>query len=91
MEWKIGISYLLLLNIAGYISMWMDKGKAKKGKWRILEKTLFLIAVFGGSLGSILGMYHCKHKTKHKIFVIGMPVILFVQIGIFLFFWLTYS
>ncbi len=86
MYWKIGIVYLLILNIAGYGSMWMDKQKAKKRRWRIPEKTLFVIAALGGSIGSIAGMYHFRHKTKHKKFVIGMPVIVLVQIGIILFF-----
>lgn len=86
MCWKIGIIYLVVLNIAGYISMWLDKRKAQKGMWRIPEKILFFIAVLGGSIGSIAGMYHFRHKTKHKSFVMGMPFILFVQIGIILFF-----
>ena len=86
MYWKIGMAYVCILNIAGYLSMWLDKRKAQKGKWRIPEKTLFLIAILGGSIGSIAGMYHFRHKTKHKSFVIGMPVILFVQIGIILIF-----
>lgn len=88
MYWKIGIAYLLMLNIAGYSSMWLDKRKAQKGKWRTPEKTLFLIAIFGGSVGSIVGMYHFRHKTKHKSFVIGIPLIFFVQIGIILFFFI---
>lgn len=86
MGWKIGIIYLVVLNITGYISMWLDKRKAQKRMWRIPEKILFFIAVLGGSIGSIAGMYHFRHKTKHKSFVIGMPFILFVQIGIILFF-----
>ena len=86
MYWKIGIVYLAVLNIIGYFSMWLDKRKAQKRKWRIPEKTLFFIAMIGGSIGSIAGMYHFRHKTKHKSFVIGMPMILFVQIGIILFF-----
>lgn len=86
MYWKIGMAYVCILTIAGYFSMWLDKRKAQKGKWRIPEKTLFFIAILGGSIGSIAGMYHFRHKTKHKSFVIGMPVILFVQIGIILIF-----
>lgn len=86
MYWKIGILYLLLWNIIGYVCMWRDKQKAKKRKWRISEKTLFLIAALGGSVGSLVGMYQFKHKTKHRKFVIGIPVILFIQIGIILFF-----
>lgn len=50
-QWKILIVYLILVNIAGFLSMGIDKHKAKKGQWRIPEKTLFLIAAIGGSIG----------------------------------------
>jgi len=65
--------------------MYADKQKAKKGLWRIPEKTLFLISILGGSLGGILGMYIFRHKTKHWKFVIGMPLILILQVTCFLF------
>ncbi|MEG1741571.1 MAG: DUF1294 domain-containing protein [Acetivibrio sp.] len=76
--------YLCLINLAGFISMGMDKQKAKKHVYRISEKTLFLYAVLGGSLGSILGMQVFRHKTKHKTFLIGMPLILAVQVLLFI-------
>ncbi|MEG1992673.1 MAG: DUF1294 domain-containing protein [Acetivibrio sp.] len=76
--------YLFLINLAGFISMGMDKQKAKKHVYRISEKTLFLYAVLGGSLGSILGMQVFRHKTKHKTFLIGMPLILVVQVLLFI-------
>ena len=79
-QWKILIVYLILVNIAGFLSMGIDKHKAKKGQWRIPEKTLFLIAAIGGSIGSMYGMHLFRHKTKHKSFVYGMPVILIVQL-----------
>lgn len=60
--------------------MGIDKLKAKKRGFRIPEATLFLIAFIGGSIGSILGMYLFRHKTRHRSFIIGMPVILAVQI-----------
>lgn len=60
--------------------MGIDKRKAQKGKWRIPEKSLFLIALALGSVGSILGMYTFRHKTRHKSFVIGMPLILLLQL-----------
>lgn len=72
--------YLILVNLTGFIQMFVDKRKAQKGAWRIPEKTLFLIAIIGGSIGSILGMYTFRHKTKHMSFVIGMPLILILQI-----------
>lgn len=78
----IGIVYLLLMNLAGMLSMGIDKQKAKKGAWRIPERTLFLIALLGGSLGSILGMQVFRHKTRHRQFVIGMPIIAVLQISL---------
>lgn len=81
--------YLVLINLMGLISMWLDKQKAIKRKWRIKERTLFIIAIFGGSLGSLSGMYLFRHKTKHNSFVIGMPVILLLQIaGVFIYFYI---
>lgn len=76
----IAILYGCVLNLAGLISMGLDKKRAKEGAWRIPERTLFLIAIFGGSLGSILGMQLFRHKTRHKAFVLGMPLILVIQI-----------
>lgn len=76
---KIGLGYLIVMNLAGLISMAVDKQKAKKHEWRISERTLFLIAILGGSLGSFVGMQLFRHKTKHKRFVIGIPLILLAQ------------
>lgn len=71
---------LIIINGIGYISMWADKKRARKKKYRISEKTLFAIALLGGSLGSILGMKRFRHKTKHWYFKYGMPLILMIQI-----------
>lgn len=76
------IVYFLIINIAGYASMGLDKSKAKRREWRIPEATLFSIAILGGSVGSILGMFHFRHKTRHWYFVIGLPVIFFIQLAI---------
>lgn len=76
------IAYFIVMNIAGFASMGIDKAKAKKHAWRVPEATLFAIAILGGSIGSILGMYHFRHKTKHWYFVVGMPVIFFIQLAI---------
>ena len=65
--------------------MFLDKQKAKKGKWRIPEKTLFLAALLGGSLGTTLGMNTFRHKTKHWYFKFGMPAILILQIALSLY------
>ena len=60
--------------------MAMDKSRARKHQWRIPEKTLFLSAILGGSIGAIAGMYTFHHKTRHWYFVIGMPAILILQV-----------
>lgn len=72
--------YLAIINVIGFLSMGFDKFKAKHEMWRTKEQTLFIIAIIGGSIGSILGMYIFRHKTKHTNFTIGMPVILITQI-----------
>ena len=74
------IVILVVMNLIGYISMWSDKKRAIAGKYRISEKTLFSIALLGGSLGSILGMNQFRHKTKHWYFKYGMPLILIIQV-----------
>lgn len=75
------IGYLLILNILAYSLMGLDKAKARQNKRRIPEKVLFLVALFGGSMGSIVGMYSFRHKTKHWYFVVGMPLILLLQLA----------
>lgn len=74
------VIYLIAINIIGFLAMGIDKYKARKGAWRISEKTLFMIAVLGGGIGSIAGMYTFRHKTKKNIFTIGMPAILICEI-----------
>ncbi len=72
--------YLLVINLAGFAMMGIDKGRAKRGAWRIPEKTLFTCALLGGSLGTTLGMSTFRHKTKHWYFKYGMPLIFVVQV-----------
>ena len=81
-------AYLLLINAAGLIIMLVDKRKAVKKRWRIPEKTMFTLAFLGGSLGIYASMQLFRHKTKQAKFAIGVPVILSVQILIFLFMWM---
>lgn len=76
----IFLMYLILINATGFYMMWADKRKAKKNEFRIPEKTLFSVAIIGGSIGSIVGMQLFRHKTKHPSFTIGMPLILLIQI-----------
>ena len=74
------IVYFAIINIIGFFIMGIDKRKAIRHAYRIPEATLFLIALIGGSIGSILGMRFFRHKTKHWYFVYGMPAILIIQI-----------
>ncbi len=78
------IGYIVCINLAGLVSMGMDKRKAIRHQWRIPEATLFLIALLGGSLGSIIGMQLFRHKTKHWYFVWGMPAIFFAELALML-------
>ena len=82
-DMKILILYLILINLAAWGLMGADKYRARKHAWRIPERTLFAVALLGGSLGAILGMYLWHHKTKHWYFVIGMPLILVTQILVY--------
>ena len=83
---KILLIYVLVINVLGFGAMFLDKQKAKKGKWRIPEKTLFLFALLGGSIGTNLGMRLFRHKTRHWYFQFGMPLILIAQIGLLIYY-----
>ena len=74
------IIYLVAINFMSFIMMGLDKYKAKKRAWRIPESTLFVLALIGGSVGSIAGMHLFHHKTRHWYFLYGMPAILIIQI-----------
>ena len=76
------ICYLLAVNIVTFLLYGIDKYKAKKGKWRISETTLLLLAVIGGSIGAWVGMRIWHHKTMHKKFKYGIPVIIIMQIAV---------
>lgn len=77
-------AYFLVMNLIGLLIMHLDKRKAIKRKWRIPEAALFVVAIIGGSIGSIAGMYLFHHKTRKWYFVIGMPAILVLQIVLFI-------
>lgn len=83
--WEVMAIYLIIINIIGLVLMGIDKSRAKRRAFRIPEATLFSVAIFGGSVGSILGMYLFRHKTRHLKFTIGMPIILLIQIALVLF------
>jgi len=76
----IMIIVLVVINLIAFILYGVDKHRAKNHQWRISEKTLIGIAVIGGSIGAILGMYIFHHKTKHWYFRYGLPAILIVQV-----------
>jgi uncharacterized membrane protein YsdA (DUF1294 family) len=73
------VVYLILINLISLFVMGLDKYRAKHRMWRIPERTLFLLAIVGGSVGSILGMYFFRHKTKHAKFVFGFWTIFLIQ------------
>lgn len=77
---KYFIIYLIIINLIAFLTMFIDKRKAKYGRWRIPEQTLLILAIIGGSIGAIAGMYTFRHKTKKLRFSVGFPVILILQI-----------
>ncbi|MDD7025441.1 MAG: DUF1294 domain-containing protein [Oscillospiraceae bacterium] len=85
---KLLLIYLAVMNILGFALMGTDKSRARNGKWRIRERTLFLFSLLGGSIGTLTGMYVFRHKTKHWYFVIGMPLILIAQLALVLWIYL---
>ena len=72
--------YLIIINFVTFLVYGIDKLKAKRGSWRISEATLLILAVIGGSIGALLGMKVWHHKTLHKKFKYGLPLILILQI-----------
>lgn len=75
----IGI-YLLLVNLVSFLAMGWDKRRAEKNRWRIPERTLFFLALVGGSFGGYLGIWFFRHKTKHMSFTVGFPLIFVLQV-----------
>ena len=82
MIYQILCIYLLAVNLLLFALMGIDKWKAKRGAWRIPEKTLFLTAALGGGIGGILGMKVFRHKTRHNSFKYGFPAILIAQLAV---------
>ena len=79
---NIILYYLLAVNIATFLLYGVDKYKAKKNKWRISEATLLTMAAIGGSIGAWAGMRLWHHKTMHKKFRYGIPMIIIVQVAL---------
>ena len=72
-------AYLLVINLEGFALMGIDKSRARRGRRRIAEATLFIVAALGASLGVLCGMYAFRHKTLHTSFTVGIPLLLFFQ------------
>ena len=72
--------YLVIINLIGFFMMWSDKRRAKWGKWRIPEQTLFIVTALGGGIGTIAGMYTFRHKTKKLKFTVGLPALVILEI-----------
>ena len=70
---EVALLWLLVWNFVAFALMGVDKAKARQGRWRIPEKTLFLSAILGGSVGAMLGMSLFRHKTQHRRFRLGCP------------------
>ena len=80
--WTVLLVWLAVINLLTFIVYGADKRRARKGKWRVPEKTLFLLPLLGGSIGALLGMRVFHHKTKHWYFVWGVPAILLAQLAL---------
>ena len=79
---QIILIYLVAMNVVTFFAYGIDKWKAKRSKWRISEATLLGMAVIGGSIGAWLGMRVWHHKTMHKKFQLGIPLIIVAQIAL---------
>lgn len=71
--------YILFINLIGFITMYVDKKKARKGAWRISEKVIFIIAFVLGAIGVYVGIYKFRHKTKHTLFTVGIPIMIILN------------
>lgn len=90
---KILLVYLLAVNLLGAMAVFIDKWRARREKWRIRERTLFLFGILGGVPGVYGAMRLCHHKTLHKRFMLGLPAIFILQIVIIciiIYYWYTH-
>lgn len=75
--------YILLVNIAAFLIMGIDKHRAQRNKWRISESSIFAAGIIGGALGIYFGMSFFHHKTKHLKFTLGIPMEVILNIVMF--------
>lgn len=87
---KLFIIYFIVVNLAAFGLMGIDKSNAKSGAWRIPERTLFLPVLLGGGVGGCLGMRVFRHKTKHMLFIAGFPAITVFEIAVFALLYIMY-
>ena len=78
-------AYIAVVNIITFYLMRVDKQKAIKNQFRIPERTFFLLSILGGALGTYIGMKIFRHKTKHASFTIGMPILILLNLGLFIY------
>ncbi|UNL84452.1 DUF1294 domain-containing protein [Priestia koreensis] len=71
--------YLLVINLVGFFVMWTDKRRAIRHEWRIAEKTIWIVSIVFGALGTTIGMFACRHKTKHVQFKLGLPLLAIID------------
>lgn len=80
-------AWLAAVNVLTFVLFGLDKWFAVRGMWRISERTLFTVALLGGTAGALLGMSAFRHKTRHKTFTLGMPAILLLQSALGIWLW----
>lgn len=83
------LAYMIVISLILLVFMGMDKSRAKKQEWRIAERTLFTLAICGGAVGGVLGMYLFRHKTRHNSFAFGFPLLAALQIFVIVRVWGT--
>lgn len=88
MMYKYILIYFSLINLTGVLINCIDKIKAKHNKWRIRESTLWIIGIIGGATGTYITMKAVRHKTKHRSFMIGMPILMVIQLALLIFLYL---
>lgn len=79
LNFKYFFIYILIINLIGFLFMYIDKKRAINHQFRISENTLLLLSILGGSIGSFIGMYKFRHKTKKKKFKVGIPLIFIIE------------
>lgn len=85
--WKAALLWVMALSFSSFILMGVDKRRAKNKRWRVPEKTFFILAAMGGAPGAVVGMWVFRHKTRHWYFKYGLPAILLLQFGLALWLW----